>query len=320
MLTEEQTKNMDLAAVPSPITSEDLLLSLAQDGHPLEDYVEEFLELSHLVSWNNGTLKTCFWSGLYDRLFQPLPVGDTTCILAQYIDYAFWLSGSPFTVGKQTTTFRESPEPTAYPESEPAESELNIVEWSRPPSPEVCLFLCELLDSLIPAHFQALSPQLVLWSSKSSSSGSLKSPSLPMFPPSLKYPWSLLVLSSLSLPPPLTIPSSSLALPLLALFSPSAFPLVALQAPLSHWLRLGQSSPRLHHGHPRLRLRLVPLPLRLHRALPFLWLHRCPPLWTFGVTLGLRLRVSLLLSQLHLSQLDSWLLPPSVLAGAFRCV
>lgn len=76
---------MNLVAVyPSP-------LSLAQDGIPLEDYVEELLELSHLVSWSDSTLKTCFWSGLDDYPFPPLLAGATTCTLAQYVDYALWL-------------------------------------------------------------------------------------------------------------------------------------------------------------------------------------------------------------------------------------
>lgn len=70
------------------------------------------------------------------------------------------------------------------------------MEWSRHPSPEVCLVLCELLDSLIPAHFQALAYN---WSSGAPSILCI------LF---LKYPWSLLVLPSLSLPLPLTIPSS----------------------------------------------------------------------------------------------------------------
>lgn len=46
-----------------PVHPADLLLSLSQDGRLLEDYVEEFLELSHLVPWNDDTLKSVFWSG-----------------------------------------------------------------------------------------------------------------------------------------------------------------------------------------------------------------------------------------------------------------
>lgn len=56
---------MDLAAVPSLFTLEYLLLSLAQYSHPLANYVMDFLELSHLVTWSDGTLKDLFleWGG-----------------------------------------------------------------------------------------------------------------------------------------------------------------------------------------------------------------------------------------------------------------
>lgn len=42
---------MYLASVLSTVTPEDVLISLSQDGCHLEDYVEEFLKISHLVSW-----------------------------------------------------------------------------------------------------------------------------------------------------------------------------------------------------------------------------------------------------------------------------
>jgi len=35
-----------------------LLLSTTQDGRLIEDNVDEFLELSNMVPWNMGTLKT----------------------------------------------------------------------------------------------------------------------------------------------------------------------------------------------------------------------------------------------------------------------
>lgn len=44
--------------------SEELLLTISHAGHSLKDYMEDFQEISHLVSWNDGTLKVCFWSGL----------------------------------------------------------------------------------------------------------------------------------------------------------------------------------------------------------------------------------------------------------------
>lgn len=46
---------MDLAAVPLP--PEGQLLSLYQEGQPLENFIEDFLELCHQVNWNKSTLK-----------------------------------------------------------------------------------------------------------------------------------------------------------------------------------------------------------------------------------------------------------------------
>lgn len=76
----------------SAVYSPDLLFSLSKDGQPLEDYEEEFFE--HLVSWSNDNLKTIFWSGLDDPLFQQLPAGTTTFTLEWYFEFALWLSGS----------------------------------------------------------------------------------------------------------------------------------------------------------------------------------------------------------------------------------
>lgn len=76
----------------------DLLLLLYQRGQLLEDYVKDFIELYHQVHWNEATLKTCFWSGLDDYLLQPMPTGDTRCLLRQYIEYALWMTASSLTV------------------------------------------------------------------------------------------------------------------------------------------------------------------------------------------------------------------------------
>jgi len=44
----------------------DRLISHFQDGPPIKDYVEEFLEFIHQVTWNDDTLKAavgeCFFS------------------------------------------------------------------------------------------------------------------------------------------------------------------------------------------------------------------------------------------------------------------
>ncbi len=77
-----------------------LILSITQDGRPIEFYVEEFLQLAHQVPWNDGTLKAVFWSGLDDQLFLQAPAATTPGSLAQYIDHVLLLAGSSFIVGE----------------------------------------------------------------------------------------------------------------------------------------------------------------------------------------------------------------------------
>ncbi len=74
-----------------PLTS---LLKVFQDGHPIEDYVEEFLNVSYRAPWKESTLKTIFLGGLDDYIYQQMPASDITCSLERYIEYALWLSGS----------------------------------------------------------------------------------------------------------------------------------------------------------------------------------------------------------------------------------
>lgn len=98
-------KNMELAAIHS--LTQNVILTLAKD--PLTRYIEEFLKLSHLVTRSEGTLITCFWIGLNDHFFQLLPVGATTCMLAQYMDYVLWLSVSK--IKEDITTQLQPPQP-----------------------------------------------------------------------------------------------------------------------------------------------------------------------------------------------------------------
>ncbi len=69
-----------------------------QDGHPIEDYVEEFSQVSYRVPWKESTLKTIFWGGLDGHIYQQMPASDIACFSGCYIEYALWLSGSSFTV------------------------------------------------------------------------------------------------------------------------------------------------------------------------------------------------------------------------------
>lgn len=63
-------------------------------------FKNKFLEISHLVPWKDDTLKVCLWSELDDYYLQLMPVVETTCNLAQYIEYALWLSRSSLTVNQ----------------------------------------------------------------------------------------------------------------------------------------------------------------------------------------------------------------------------
>lgn len=86
------------------------LYSGANPGvRPLEDYVEEFLYLSHHVPWNDNTLKSCFWSGLDDHLLMVMQAGNSICTLQQYIDYALWLVGPTQGLSTQRTSSHRSP-------------------------------------------------------------------------------------------------------------------------------------------------------------------------------------------------------------------
>ncbi len=86
------TMAMDILS-SDPLTS---LLKVLQDGCP----IEEFLNISNRVPWKERTLKTIFWGGLDDHIYQQMPVSDTICSLERYIEYALWPSGSSFTVGE----------------------------------------------------------------------------------------------------------------------------------------------------------------------------------------------------------------------------
>lgn len=78
---------------------------MTQGGSPIENYIEKFLELTHLVPWNDATMKTVVWSGMdfgileWNLLLQ-VPVGAATCTLVQYLGYVLWLSGLSLTVGE----------------------------------------------------------------------------------------------------------------------------------------------------------------------------------------------------------------------------
>ncbi len=99
-MTEDQTIKKNFTITMDILSSDPLtsLLKVFQDGRPIEDYVEEFLNVSYRAPWKESTLKTIFWGGLDDHIYQQMPASDITCSQERYIEYALWLSGSSFTV------------------------------------------------------------------------------------------------------------------------------------------------------------------------------------------------------------------------------
>ncbi len=89
-LTEHRTKNkMNWA--------EDQLWCLRQGGRPLEGYVEEFIELSYLVSWPDSSLCACFQLGLDENTIHcSSPMCDFS--LVELINLILHLNGSNFEV------------------------------------------------------------------------------------------------------------------------------------------------------------------------------------------------------------------------------
>ncbi|KAL0190342.1 hypothetical protein M9458_013040, partial [Cirrhinus mrigala] len=75
------------------------LLCLRQGNRAIEEYVEDFCGLCHLVDFNDIALKELFRYGLDEPICSGLPGGKIHWTLETYIDYALRLSGSPLTVG-----------------------------------------------------------------------------------------------------------------------------------------------------------------------------------------------------------------------------
>ncbi|KAL0204310.1 hypothetical protein M9458_002328, partial [Cirrhinus mrigala] len=65
-----------------------------QDGRDLEDYVEEFISISHLASCDDVCLMEGFWCGLDDDLRFVMPKGEPCWTLTQYINILLSTWGS----------------------------------------------------------------------------------------------------------------------------------------------------------------------------------------------------------------------------------
>lgn len=74
------------------------LLRLRQRNRAIEDCVEDFCGLCHLVDFNDVALKDIFRVGLNEPICSQLPGGKIHWSLEEYIDHALFLAGSSFTV------------------------------------------------------------------------------------------------------------------------------------------------------------------------------------------------------------------------------
>ncbi len=77
--------------------AEDFLLNIQQEGRPLEQYVEEFLSVFHLVNWSGHMINACLWMGLDDdNLFWFLSPDDWYRPVADFIHFLLDLNCSYF--------------------------------------------------------------------------------------------------------------------------------------------------------------------------------------------------------------------------------
>lgn len=107
-----RAKNSSMDLTEARKRAEDhLLYTICQNGQPLERYVEDFLEYSHLVSWSNSTLKACFRMGL-DDLFQFLAPAKCYLPLVNYINYILGQNGSDFVIKLKMTLHTLNPVPS----------------------------------------------------------------------------------------------------------------------------------------------------------------------------------------------------------------
>lgn len=66
------------------------LISIFQHGCSIEEYVQDFLEVSNQVPWNDSSMKIMFWCSLDDNLYNLIPATATTCSLESHIDYGLY--------------------------------------------------------------------------------------------------------------------------------------------------------------------------------------------------------------------------------------
>ncbi|KAL0176345.1 hypothetical protein M9458_028675, partial [Cirrhinus mrigala] len=128
--------------------TEDFLLEFRHKGRSLEQYVEEFLSLLHLVRWNNSMINASFRMGTdNDYLFCFLTPADCRKPIADFINYVLDLNNSEFIVDV------EDPNPPPIRKCAPAPSH-------RQPAPSTYSSK-EFAPSIPPVLPQVLSPDLM---------------------------------------------------------------------------------------------------------------------------------------------------------------
>ncbi|KAL0148890.1 hypothetical protein M9458_055805 [Cirrhinus mrigala] len=79
--------------------AEEKIMNIRRAGRPLEQYVEEFLDVCHLVSWNDPMINTCFLMGLNDDQLQcSISFEDRCKPVAEFINLVLARSHSNFYV------------------------------------------------------------------------------------------------------------------------------------------------------------------------------------------------------------------------------
>ncbi len=71
--------------------AEEFLLDLQQEERPLEQYLEEFLSVLHLVSWSDAMINANFRLGLKeDKLFCSITPEDCYRPVAEFFNHVFF--------------------------------------------------------------------------------------------------------------------------------------------------------------------------------------------------------------------------------------
>ncbi|KAL0184346.1 hypothetical protein M9458_020042, partial [Cirrhinus mrigala] len=114
LLTEEPTANKMFWA-------EEFLMNIQQAERPLEQYVEEYLNVLHLVSWSDSMINACFQMGRKDdQLFCSVTPDDCRRPVAEFINHILALCHSDFYVDVEDSNLPPHPKTCRCPSSPPA--------------------------------------------------------------------------------------------------------------------------------------------------------------------------------------------------------